>query len=271
VSAGEFNVEIGYQDCLIPLNQISVTKISTPGDCETPDECEFVIDMDLRIPIPRTPCPQIVVNSFAVNSGYADADCMLGKANAMTITPVIIAGDCDTADQCRFEVDTEISIPIPRVPCPRINLSNFTVDTGYVGDTCLVDKYNYFTITPTVIKGDGCTTPDSCQFDVELALAIPFPKPPCPVIAVNSFKLTTGYSENAAGDSCLTGENKFEITTVITPGDCNNPDTCEFALDLELVVPIPRPPCPIINRKLFSVLSNEKHTRRSFTYSSSTK
>ena len=255
VSAGSFNVEVGYQDCLVPLNQISVTTLTTPGDCETPDECEFVIDLDLRIPVPRTPCPQIVVNSFAVNSGYSDADCMSGKTNAMTITAIVLPGDCDTPDQCRFEVDTEIAIPIPRIPCPQINLQNFTVDTGYAGETCLADKYNYFTITPTVTKGDGCTTPDSCTFDVELALAIPFPKTPCPIINVNSFKLTTGYSENADGVGCLTGENRFEVTSVVTPGDCNNPDTCEFALDLELLIPFPRTPCPTINRKAFSVIT----------------
>lgn len=255
VSGGSFNVEVGYQDCLVPSNQISVTTLTTPGDCETPDECEFVIDLDLRIPVPRTPCPQIVVNSFAVNSGYSDADCMLGKTNAMTITSIVLPGDCDTPDQCRFEVNTEIAIPIPRIPCPQINLQNFTVDTGYAGETCLADKYNYFTITPTVTKGDGCTTPDSCTFDVELALAIPFPKTPCPIINVNLFKLTTGYSENADGVGCLTGENRFEITSVVTPGDCNNPDTCEFALDLELLIPFPRTPCPTINRNAFSVIT----------------
>jgi hypothetical protein len=250
LTAGEFGVEIGYQDCLTQNSVIRITPNITPGDCETQDECEFIIDLDVKIPIPRTPCPEIVTRTFSVNSGYADSTCMQNKQNKFVIDPVITPGDCDTADQCRFEFDVEISVPIPRTPCPIINFKTFTVDSGYEGDGCLVDKRNYASITTSHIPGD-CNTPDQCVFDVEIEILVPIPRPQCPLINIPVFKVTSGYD----GDGCLTGENRFEVVTTITPGDCNTPDTCEFDFNLEILIPIPKPTCPILNSPTFKVIS----------------
>ena len=248
LTAGAFGLEVGYQDCVTQTSEIRITSIITPGDCTTPDSCEFVIDLDLKIPVPKPPCPQIVITNFAVNSGYADSSCMTGTQNKFTLTPVITAGDCDTADDCRFEIDLEIAIPIPRPPCPLINLTNFTVDSGYSDGDCLLDKQNYFNITSREIPGD-CNTPASCEFDIDLQIAIPIPRTPCPTLNPPTLKVTSGYDDS----SCITGQNRFEITTRVIPGDCNNADQCEFDFDLEIIIPIPRPPCPIINSPTLTV------------------
>ncbi|NDE17730.1 hypothetical protein EBZ80_22660, partial [bacterium] len=248
ISAGEFGLEVGYQDCVVPTSEIKITPIITPGDCNTPDQCEFVIDLDLKIPVPKPACPQIVITDFAVRSGYSDSACMVGAQNKFSITPIVTAGDCDTADQCRFEVELEIAVPIPRPPCPVINLTNFSVDSGYSDANCLLNKQNYFNITAREVPGD-CNTPTRCEFDVDLQIAIPIPRPSCPTLNPPTFKVTSGYDDSG----CLVGENRFEITSRVIPGDCNTPDQCEFDFDLEIVIPIPRPPCPIINQPTLTV------------------
>jgi hypothetical protein len=250
LTAGEFGLEVGYQDCIAPLSEIKITPIITPGDCTTPDQCEFVIDLDLKIPVPKPPCPQIIVTDFGVHSGYSDSPCMLDKQNKLTIEQIITPGDCDTADQCRFEVELEIAIPIPRPPCPTINLTKFSVDSGFSDSSCLDDKQNFFSITPRHTPGD-CNTADRCEFDVELEIVVPIPRTPCPTLNAPKLSVSSGYDDTG----CLTGTNRFEITTNNVPGDCNNPDQCEFNFELEIVIPIPRAPCPIINQPKLTVTS----------------
>lgn len=248
LTPGTFGLDVGYQDCITPLSEIRITPIITPGDCNTPNQCEFVLDLDLRIPIPKTQCPQIVVTDFGVYSGYADSPCMLDRQNKFFIKPVITTGDCDTPDECRFEVELEISVPIPRPPCPTINLTKFSVDSGFSDSSCLDDKQNFFSITPRHTPGD-CNTPDRCDFDIELEILVPIPRTPCPALNPPTIMVSCGFSDS----NCLTGSNRFEITTNHTPGDCNTPDQCEFNFDLEIVVPIPRMQCPIINEPTLSV------------------
>ena len=192
ITPGEFGLEVGYQDCVTPKSEIKITPVITPGDCNNPDQCEFVIDLDLAIPIPKPTCPQIVIKSFGVTSGFAGETCLNGKQNKFSITPVITPGDCDTPDQCRFEVELEIAVPIPRQPCPVINLNKFSVDSGYADDVCLADKKNAFNLTSRRIAG-SCNTPDRCEFDLELEIAIPIPRQPCPVLNSPSFSVSSGY------------------------------------------------------------------------------
>ena len=248
ISPGSFDVEVGYQDCITPTSTISIVPYISPGDCGNPDQCEFEINLDLKIPIPKPSCPQISITNFGVASGYSDDPCMVGKQNRFAITPVITPGDCDTADQCAFEVELEIAIPIPRPPCPVISITDFEVTSGFSDSTCVENKRNYFAITPRVIPGD-CNRPARCEFDVELEILVPIPRTPCPALSVTSFSVISGYAE----DGCATGDNRFEIITRRIPGDCTTPDSCEFDAELEIYIPIPRVPCPIINSPAFSV------------------
>jgi len=314
VTPGQFNVAIGYEDCLTPGGTINVTKNTTLGDCTTLDECEFILDLDLNIPlpklpcpaidvagftvtsgysdtpclanatnrfavnrrvissacapdqcefavdleiavpIPRTPCPEININSFEVTTAFSDTTCTLNKQNKFEITTKHVKyDDCNTPDDCRFDIDLEILVPLPRPPCPEINLNKFEVAVGFIGSTCLDDKSNRFEITANHVPGQTCDDPGRCVFDVELEIAVPIPRTPCPTISVNKFSVTTGYSQQP----CVAGKDSvFEITSkVVESADCNEPDRCEFEVNLELYVPIPEPPCPEININTFEVVS----------------
>ena len=309
---GEFFLEVGYDDCVSPRGNIIITKSIIEGDCDTPDVCDFLLDLDLAIPIPRPPCPVMRRGDFTVTTGFTGAACLAEKRSLFRITPQIIPGDCDnptrceftfdldivvtfpkppcpilrrrtfrvssafsnrqncqnlsrftitpttipgdncrTPDTCIFDFDLEIFVPLPPIPCPTIRERTFEVAFGYAGAACMVGKRNYFKITPTTIPGGDCRTPDRCEFDIDLEIAIPFPKPPCPVLNRRTFSIATGF----AGAACLLNkESKFEITPRIILGDgCKTPDRCEFDIDLEIVVPIPKPPCPVLNRRTFSI------------------
>ena len=184
---------------------------------------------------------------------------MVDKQNKFVITTTTIPGDCNTADQCQFDIEIEIAVPIPRPPCPEININFFEVTSSFqngvqdgVAGNCCLDKTNRFEITTTTIPGD-CNTADRCIFDVELELCVSVPRTPCPVIDITTFKVFTGYDDEA----CMADKkNKFVITTTTIPGDCNTADQCQFDFDLEICVLIPRPSCPEININFFEVTSS---------------
>lgn len=251
VTAGEFVITTGFDDCLTGGGNILINKNVTPGDCTTPDQCEFVLDLNLNVPIPRPLCPVIDISQFKVSSGYADALCMQGTTNKFLLTQKIIPGSCNVPDQCEFAFDLEIAVPIPRPACPEININSFTVSSGYQDAACMQDAQNQFSIVATTIKSADCNTPDRCVFDVELAVAVPIPRPPCPELNVTKFSVATGYDNSL----CVLGkDNRFAITTNHVPGvDCNDPGSCNFDVELELVIPIPKPPCPIIYTNEFAV------------------
>lgn len=252
VTPGQFNLAIGYEDCLEPGGTISVTKNTTPGDCTTPDECEFVLDLDLNIPLPKPPCPDIDVTGFKVTSGYGDAKCMEDTANKFSITRRIVSGDC-VPDQCAYEFDLEIAVPLPRPPCPEINVNSFEVTTAFNDDTCTLDKQNKFVITTNHTLGDGCNTPDTCRFDIDFEVLVPIPRTPCPEISVNKFEVNVGFNDTA----CFTDtNNRFEIIAKHVPGQtCDDPGQCIFDVELEINVPIPRTPCPTLSINNFEVVT----------------
>jgi hypothetical protein len=248
------SVTTGFSDCLTdPNNRFVVDTFTVTGDCNTPNQCLFDFDLNLEIPIPRPPCPRIYVNDFRVWSGFDASECADGAENYFQITSVVAPGDCNNPDQCDFAVDVSISVPIPRAPCPNINLNDFQVNTGFSDSACMAAQQSYFTITPSVVEG-GCNTADQCAFDLDVNIAVPIPRAPCPSIYINNFSVATGFSTPGTDDvACLDAESYFNITPVVTPGDCNTPDQCDFAIDLEIAIPIPRPACPNIGVTNFSV------------------
>jgi hypothetical protein len=255
---GSFNVETGYADCVSGDSQFSVSKLLIPSEsCATPDECEFTIDLDLSIPIPRPLCPAINVANFDVATGYAGADCLSGRDNHFYIRQYISESTCDSAPYCQFDVDLELTIPIPKPFCPEINVSDFRVDVGFATDGCLLDEAgnqrgSRFVINSTTIPGENCNEPDRCTFDITLDVVVPIPKTPCPNINARLFDVNVGY----AGSSCPTSAPSFfRIESTVIPGDCNNPDQCNFDVDLTISVPIPTPPCPRLGINSFEVIS----------------
>ena len=237
--------------CLTGENKFEITtKHTPPADCNDSGQCEFDITLDIVIPIPRVPCPTLVA-SLALQSGYitdTTPTCLTGENKFEITTNHALPVDCDDPGQCEFEITLDLVVPIPRVPCPVITSSSgLSIQSGYNIDGCLTGE-NKFEITTNHTPPADCNDPGQCEFDITLDIVIPIPKIPCPVINAN-LSLQSGYVTDTTSPTptCLTGDNKFAITTKHTPGDCNKPEQCEFDIDLEIVIPIPRVPCPIIN------------------------
>lgn len=235
------------ENCGGGKNRFIITSSRRPSNnCNDPGVCEFDVELEIYIPIPQPPCPTIEVTKFEVKSEYEGEGCATGE-NRFVITSRRIPGNCTTPDKCEFDVELEIFVPIPKPPCPTIRVSKFNVTAEYDDKNC-DKKDNRFIIWSRVVPGD-CKTPDKCEFDIELEIYIPIPKPPCPEIKVNTFSVKSEYAD----ENCAQGRNRFEIKTRHIPGDCKTPDKCVFDVDLEIFVPIPRPPCPDINVKTFKV------------------
>jgi hypothetical protein len=238
IVAGEIVVNTAYDDCVSSGASLSVRKETIQnGDCDTPDTCQYALDLGIDIGIPRPPCPVLSVGDFVVTSNYDTPDCTAGLSK-FTITPQIIPGDCDTPERCEFLFDLEIYVPIPKSPCPEFTVRTFTVGSKFSDDpeNCLLNSK--FEITAVPVPGT-CNTPESCNFLVDLEIMVPIPRAPCPVISVGEFGVNVAY----AGTECAGQESKFQIRTAITDGDCDNPPRCAFLVDLVLTIPIPQPPC----------------------------
>lgn len=248
LQGGTFNANVGYAECVPPGASIQINRVDVPGDCAVPDECQYTIDLDIGIPIPRIPCPEIRISNFTSTSGYEN--CVSG-INRFDIIPVHREPNgCNDPGQCAFEFDLQIAVPIPEPPCPTISVTNFVTSSAFAGPVIAEDgdiletsctQPNKFEISVTQTPAT-CDTPPQCDFGIALEIFVPIPRIPCPVISINSFSVQSGY------EYCLVEpENKFTITPRhVPPVSCQDPGTCAFDLDLQIAVPIPDPPCPTI-------------------------
>ena len=233
IRANTPTVVIGYEGC-IPQSSNSFTVTPIPPDpCDSSSACQFELDLTLAIPIPKPPCPVITTKSPKVTVGYEG--CIPQSSNSFTVTP-IPPDPCSKDGVCEFELALDLTIPIPKPPCPVITTNPPIVTIGYAG--CIPNLPNTFTVKPTL--PNPCDSSGACEFEFDLNLTIPIPKPPCPVIKTKPPTVTTGYS------ACVTGlPNTFTVTPT-PPSLCDPNKPCEFELELNLVVPIPEPPCPEI-------------------------
>ena len=200
----------------MPPSQFTLEKIVTPGDCETPDTCNFVLGLDINVPIPTPACPTFNVTQFSVLSGYAAANGDPGCANGTSyfrVVPNITPGTCNSPDTCDFGIEAEIVVPIPRPPCPQINLNSFNVVSGYSQNNCLQNDVSLFDISTRHIPGDGCNEPDQCIFDVDLSIAIPIPPPVCPTINVTKFEVGVALTGREYDED----NNPLDIKCVVEP------------------------------------------------------
>jgi hypothetical protein len=223
----------------------------------TSNECQFDIDLEVGIAIPIPPCPVIRITEFTVKSGYSDQPCSDGE-NSFKIRRLVIPGDnCLDPGSCEFEVDLSLVVPIPRTPCPVINIKTFEITSEYA-NLC-ESKENKFEITTRHNILNACDEPDECIFDVDLSIVVPVPVPLCPQISVANFTVNTALTD-AAGNlpaDCRPPKNRFEIRRIFVPPVCGEDGsaTCEFEIDLEISTFIPTPACPEIGVKSFSVIS----------------
>jgi len=211
-------------------------------DCTNQKSCEFELNLDLVIPIPPPACPSISVLPVQQTVGWES--CMVGSVSTLTVNhPPPDPLDCNSELRCDFALDLRLNIPIPEPPCPQINVKTFAVNSGYANSPCVEDASNKFTITASKIPTDDCSIP-TCAFDIDLEIVVPIPVPPCIDIQSKSFTTTVGY----AGTSCVSNRtSQFNIVRVVTPGNgCDVPDTCDFEITLDLVIPVPTPKCPDI-------------------------
>lgn len=255
LKVGEFSVKSGYKDqpCVEDESRFQVRTRNIPGqNCDDPGTCEFEFDLEVVVPIPRPPCPEINVRTFSVRSDYID-QCERGKNKFEITTRHRQPESCDDPGECNFDVDLEIYVPIPRPPCPEIKITSFSVGSSFDVPGC-DRKENKFEIRRTY-KRAPCDDPlqqDTCDFEVDLQIFIPIPAPPCPTINVKSFEVKSGF----VNTPCAQGTNKFKITKRETPVQCDRPAQCDFDVELEIVIPIPLPPCPEITVKKFEVTSD---------------
>jgi hypothetical protein len=258
VKINTFKVHTGFSDraCVIgKQNRFTVTTNKRPATCNDPGACEFSFDLEIVVPIPPPPCPDITVKTFDISTIYSD-ECAK-KPSRFTVTKKRKPPrGCTGIEECDFEIDLTLVVPVPRPPCPEINVKKFIVGSSYVLDDGSCEKPNRFEITRRREK-QPCKNPtlqDKCDFDVELEIFIPIPRPPCPEINVNTFEVVTFYEgreiETPPNNPICPRDSTFVVTRKSKTGNCESPDECDFEIDLTIAVPIPVPPCPTFKPKL---------------------
>jgi hypothetical protein len=240
----EVNAKLDRGGSCVNSSKFEITPNHKKGDCNKPDQCEFNVELEVNVPIPVTPCPVLNSRSISVTTKYDI--CSSGNGSSLTITPNNTTGDCDNPDQCQFDFDLQVEVLIPKPPCPNINVNTFDVTTGFSNSPCMEGKENKFEITTNHDAGD-CTTPGQCNFDIDFEIVVPIPAPPCIEINAKSFTVKAGY----IGSTCAAQPSKFEIHKNTTPASgCDVPEQCDFDITLDIVVPIPAPPCPTVTKFL---------------------
>ena len=345
-------------------NQFTISKKTIPGEnCDEADTCVFDVGLELAIPIPRIPCPIININQFNVSTHFErdkkdedeNCDCVLPNFNepilevaniaardALTLAAAPIGTyvktiepedvfwlrktaavwelsqdpaapictnlfrirpkhrtpeNCEDPGQCEFDIDLVIDVPIPRIPCPIIT-ANVTLTSGYNDSpcvNCLADitvqtqpqlanipnpppgMYARVEIVVTKYRWDGIAWQDAETLNTitgeteevgpGLGGAVRFISvdtvadlPAADVVTDTVAEIldyADRYKYEADWQPAPCPKNSFRVITKHRPPeDCNDPGQCEFDLDLNLVVPIPRVPCPEINVKTFSVTTS---------------
>ena len=205
------------------------------------DPCNYDFDISVNVPLPQPP-PFVILTPGDVNLSVGYSDCVTSGGDWRVVVDERPAETCDDPDTHEYTLGLDLTIPIPRPTCPTLTRGTFSVTTGYVTDTCPAGE-NKFEITPTTNPGD-CDNPPQCDFKFDLEIFVPIPKPSCPEFTVRDFSVTSQYTDYP--ESCIR-EGRFEITPQPIVGTCDEPESCNFIVDLEIVVPIPRPECAIFD------------------------
>jgi hypothetical protein len=255
-------VYVGYEGCTNVAGKTSyfaitpVVSAPTAG-CNTVPKCEWEFDIEIVVPIPKPPCVSLKRKTSGdfVSVGYAGCEKVAGKTSKFAITPVISTetDGCTTVKKCEWEFDIEIVVPIPKPPCVSLKrkTSGDFVSVGYEGCEKVVGKTSKFAITPVIsTETDGCTTVKKCEWEFDIEVVVPIPKPPC--VSLKRKTSGTFVYVGYQGQTPVAGRSsRFAITPVTTTetDGCTTVKKCEWEFDIEIVVPIPEPPCVTLKRK----------------------
>jgi hypothetical protein len=233
-------------------------EVQCDGNLANP-QCDFDVELEIVIPQPKMPCPELKIKKFEVKADYKRCLGGGGGGNRFEIVKRIIPCTCEEPERCEFDIELEIVIPLPEPPCPDIKVKNFNVNyvkydpiktpTPPIPPNCnklIVTKTTKLVpcLGPIIVGQEivpeqtGATGP--CEFEIDLQICVPVPEIRCPVIKVNKFKIETKYED------CVQQDSKFEIKR-----NPNNTQECEFNVDLEIYVPLPKVPCPEIKTNLY--------------------
>ena len=190
-------------------------------------------DLELVIPPPKIPCPDIRT-SAAGSVRYGKDHC----APATFDVSVVGEQSYRSCGSCTLEQswDFDIVIPPPKIPCPDIRTSA-TGSVRYGADHCAPATFDIAVVSaPSYHSCGSCTLEQSWDFDI----VIPPPKIPCPDIRTSA----TG-SIRYGSDVCAPAT--FDVSVVTTPsyhscGSC----TLEQVWDFDVAIPPPKIPCPDI-------------------------
>jgi len=234
--SGRVTVTTGQEGC-IGSTSATLTVTEEPN-CKDP--CRFLIDLDLRIPVPVPPCPDISGGSGKIV--VAPEGCIEPKAKISvraTSEPI----DCEGNGGCKFLIDLDLAIPVPVPPCPEISAGSSKLVVAPKG--CIAPKARV-----NVRKEETEPSCDSeetnCKFFIDLDLAIPVPVPPCPVISAGDVNITMKKKDCGDASGAITVTQKPKQNSC---GSEAEDEACEFKIDLALQIPVPEIPCPELSIK----------------------
>jgi hypothetical protein len=213
------------------------------SDCSVPQAPPPIIDCT-KPPIPPEPPPVCPEFSAKVN-----VDANFTACSARSDSAAIIFTKIDD-DPCRFfvDLDLKLNLPLPQVPCPEFSVGSVEMLVEFAdclppaaaGAAMVITKETF----PGSCNGSNGPVADTCKFTVDFAVAIPIPRPPCPEISVGQFSVNTDWADCITGPSALTITKTAPAKKCWNNGSLSSQDPCEFIIDLDLQIPIPRIPCP---------------------------
>ncbi|NDD52292.1 hypothetical protein EBZ39_00170 [bacterium] len=214
--------------------------VNTVADLDKIPENERAAGMFVTV---LSPTDRVKVND---DHTISPANC---PTNRFTITPRVIKGDdCNEPDKCEFDVDLQIAIPIPRVPCPIINVDNFQVNTHFTGgnnaddQACCIEGDTELVVTEV----ENNAARDALSF-ADVAIGGYAKTTDTGIFWRRTSDFKPDQWEAVADPTAAVCGSVFRVVPKHrTPENCQDPGQCEFDIELLINVPIPRTPCPEI-------------------------
>lgn len=203
-----------------PQNRLTITPtVKKTNDCETPNTCEFAVELEIDVPVPRIPCPIINVKDFSVNTRFSGG----GGDNNETccapdavITVIAVSAPAElnglnapidsyaqTSSDGRFWL--KVQEPPATIYPPTAEPVGWIETTDPNASNC----QNLFRIIPKHRPPKDCHDPGQCEFDIELKVDVPIPRPPCPTFTAQ-VNTTVGFADS----SCVACIADIEVSKI---------------------------------------------------------
>ena len=218
----------GQEDsvCGRKTNKFVIEKKPDDPTCETPNNCEFNIDLVIDVPIPEIPCPEIEAKDVVVNTVFISEEDE--ELDPLTCCPlpggiIEVATTADRLDLTRREADvgsvvkqTDTGELWERIG-PLLYIDNNGDDDfdnidepGKPEDWRILDPCGSRLSVKTIKKEGNCQKPDECRFEVDLRINVPVPRIPCPEVISTPPTVTTGFDDAP----CVTCSSDLTVDTV---------------------------------------------------------